>query len=146
MKSLLKIAALIFFCSALTSCSVSQKTKIISPEGLTQEINWTAEERAKDLAIRTLKTTLEASYHVIRLATLEPPHTHDTHDAVVFMRKGKVQISVAGKTYIMKPGDVVEIPRGVIHWAKNLDRNASEVFAVFTPPFDGKDRHLVENK
>lgn len=107
---------------------------------------WTAEERARGMAVRSLKVTQETSHHLIRLRTAEPPHTHEFHDLTVYVLQGRAMVHLAGQTILVRPGDVIEIPRGVIHWAENLGPGDSLVYAIFNPPFDGKDRKLVDGK
>ena len=105
------------------------------------QIVWTEEELAKPIALRTLHQTQEASYHMVRVRTAEDPHTHDGHDLVVFVMKGKIRIHFKDRFVDTKPGDVIEIGRGEIHWGENLGSEAGEAYAVFTPPFDPSDRH-----
>ena len=143
MNSYLKLASGLSALILFTSCQSAHLHKIIAPEKLITQEHWSQEELSRDISIHTLKTTPEASYHLILLHGFEKPHTHNEHDLVVFVLKGKSQVVMADKTFEVKAGDVVEIPRGVVHWAKNLDPVATEVYAVFTPPFDGKDHQVV---
>ena len=129
-----------------SACSGRPPGRIVAPERGRAHAEWTVEERGKDLVVRNLRRTQEASFHLIRLRTAEPPHVHDRHDLTVFMLTGAGLIHLAGRVEQVGPGDVIEIPRGVEHWAENRDPQASEVYAVFTPPFDGKDRRLVRAK
>jgi mannose-6-phosphate isomerase-like protein (cupin superfamily) len=50
---------------------------------------------------------------------------------------------LADRVIDVGPGDVIDVPRGVVHWAENVGDGASEAYAVFAPPFDGKDRRFV---
>ena len=118
--------------------------RVISPQGLPIRVVWSEQERAKDITLKTLRTTAEASFHLIHLKGTEKPHVHELHDVAVFILSGEAEVSVSGRAVKMKTGDVVEIPRGVVHWARNLDPEATVVYAVFTPPYDGKDWRGVE--
>ena len=127
----------------LASCTPERAGQIVTPKGVLSGHEWTAEERQKEVAVRTLRKTSGASHHLIRLRTAEKPHVHDHHDLTVFVLAGKGRMHLAGRSTVVHPGDVIEIPRGTVHWAENLDTAASEVYAVFNPPFDGKDRRFV---
>jgi quercetin dioxygenase-like cupin family protein len=127
----------------LASCAISRPGTVFSPDPAAGSVVWTEEDKAQDMVIRTLRTTPEASFHIIRLGGIEKAHVHDTHDITVFILKGKVRMDMNGQTRILRKGDVVEVPRGLVHAAENAGRDAAEAYAVFTPPFDGKDRRFV---
>lgn len=118
---------------------------IISPEGVQDKIEWNQEDQAKNLAVQKIAENDHLSHHVIRLQGAERPHTHQTHDLTVFVLKGEAEMFLKDQKYPLKSGDVVRIPKGTVHWARNLGREASEVFAVFVPPYDGLDHHEEEN-
>jgi mannose-6-phosphate isomerase-like protein (cupin superfamily) len=100
---------------------------------------WTAEELAKPIAVRRLRATAETSVSLIRLMKAEQPHIHKDHDLVVVLLSGSARLHLGERTVAVHPGDVMEIPRGVVHWAENTGPEASEVYAVFSPPYDGHD-------
>lgn len=129
------------FLAAFTSCSTVREGRIFGLEGGPGpvRVEWTGEERAKPVVIKTLKSTQEASYHVVRLLGSEKPHVHDTHDGAVFMLTGRVLLHSGGKEMMLKAGDVATIPRGTPHWAENKGRGAAMAYVVFTPAFDGTD-------
>ncbi len=128
---------------ACSSCVSIRRGAIISTGKTIYHANWSEEEHGDEIVVKTLNVTDTASYHVIRLVTAEKPHIHDYHDLTVFVLKGRARMNLGDRTEIVKAGDVIEIPRGVVHWAENIGRQASEVYAVFSPPFDGVDRRFV---
>ncbi len=97
-------------------------------------IAWSEAELVKPLAMRTLRRSEEMSVHVVRLAGDESPHVHDHSDLTVTLLRGRVRMNLAGRTFVMEAGDVVEVPRGVEHWAENLFGPRSEAYVLFTPP------------
>ena len=117
--------------------------RIVSSAGVSDGIAWTREELAKDIAVRVLRSTSQATTMAIRLKTAEKPHIHADHDLVVTVLSGAGRVHIGGRTEVVRPGDVIEIPRGVPHWAENTDSSASVVYAVFTPQYDGKDSQPV---
>ncbi|MDP3920617.1 MAG: D-alanyl-D-alanine carboxypeptidase family protein [Candidatus Omnitrophota bacterium] len=105
------------------------------------EVSWTDEEAQGEVAVRQLRRTEKASYHMVRLRTREVAHVHKTHDLTIFMTKGAGRVHMAGRVLDLVPGDTAFIPKDTIHWGENIGPGASEVYAIFTPPFDGQDSH-----
>lgn len=100
---------------------------------------WTPAEQEKAIAVRRLRSTAETSVSLIRLLKAEQPHIHKDHDLVVVMLAGSARLHLGNRSVEVHPGDVMEIPRGVVHWAENIGPGASEVYAIFSPPYDGLD-------
>ena len=123
-----------------------RQAKVVSPEGEIKKIEWNEWELYKDPAKRDVGKTDEASYHIVRLQGVEPEHTHDTHDLVTTVLKGTGKIYFRDQSFDLQKGDVVHIPKGVPHWVENTGPEAMEAYAVFVPPFDGKDFHVTGNQ
>jgi mannose-6-phosphate isomerase-like protein (cupin superfamily) len=126
----------------LSACTES------SPRQFTQDAErqipvWTAEELAKPIAVRPLGNTPETSRFAIRLNEAEKPHIHRDHDLIAVVLEGYATAHVGAQIFHMKPGDLVEIPRGVIHWVMPVD-GPCVAYAVFSPTYDGSDNHPVE--
>jgi quercetin dioxygenase-like cupin family protein len=109
-------------------------------------VEWTEEEQQKDIAIRELSRTASASLHLVRARGAEKPHTHDQHDLIVVLISGSARAHLGDQVLEAKPGDAISIPRGQPHWVENTGSEPSLSFAVFSPPFDGKDRHFIEQQ
>jgi len=118
--------------------------KLVQPDTVTEEVSWVEAELKSDIAIRKLRETQDASFQIVRLNTAEKPHVHQRHDLTVFVMRGKAMMHLDGKDIAVAAGDVIDIPRGVPHWVENRSRSASEVYAVFTPAFDGKDTVFLD--
>jgi len=130
--------------SAVVSTPAASAPKIVTPDGPLPPVTWSDEELAKDVALKTVRQTEGASYHVVRLLRAERPHAHDRSDLSVFVLSGAVNMHIAGRIVPLAAGDVVEVPKGVPHWAENASSGASMAYVVFVPAFDGKDRRPVE--
>ncbi len=123
---------------------VSVSTRLHAAEVPSPEnIVWTEEELAQDISIRLLKRTDKSSHHMIRLKGSERPHVHQTHDLSVRLIKGSVRVYVEDRWIEMKAGDKLEIPKNTLHWAENTALEASEAYAVFSPPLDERDTLTV---
>jgi len=86
-----------------------------------------------------------ASHHVVQIRDRESPHLHKTHDATVTMLKGQGYLMLEQRRIDLTVGDVVYIPRGAAHYFTNTAREPTVAFAIYTPPFDGKDIVPVNN-
>lgn len=127
----------------LVSCRLGGEGQIVSPDETVTEIRWSKEDLRRDVAVKFLTKTDEASLHLVRLRGAEKPHVHDRHDLTVFVLKGKARLHLAGRTSVVKKGDLIVIPRGTVHWAESKSHESTEAYAVFSPPFDGEDHREV---
>ncbi len=130
--------------AACCPCRGAEHGRIITPAETVERVAWTAEECAKPIAVRPLRATAEVSVSLIRMSGAEKPHTHDQHDLTVVLLCGAGVLHIGERTVALAPGDVMEIPRGVVHWAENRDPEASVVYAIFSPPYDGQDSHPMD--
>ena len=80
-----------------------------------------------------------ASHHVVQIRDRETPHLHQAHDATVMMLKGQGFLMLGQRRIDLAAGDVVYIPRGAAHYFTNTAREPTIAFAIYSPPFDGKD-------
>ena len=69
----------------------------------------------------------------------EVPHLHKLHDATVTMLKGQGYLILEKRRIELTAGDVVYIPRGAVHYFVNTASEPTVAFAIYSPPFDGKD-------
>ena len=114
----------------------------MSPAGMTSQPEWKGTDGV--LENHLIRQTPEASHHWIRLSGPEKPHIHKTHDLTVVVVEGEANVHFQKQTYRVVPGDVIFIPRGAVHWAQNRTPDGAVVYAVFTPPSDGKDYLQVD--
>lgn len=117
----------------------ARSNALVLPDRTVYPGEWTKEEKAREITIKTLYVDQGASYHLVRLKGAETPHIHAKHDLTVVVHKGKSVIHFENRSVPLAPGEVIRILRGTPHWAENVGRGASEVYAIFTPPFYGED-------
>ena len=84
------------------------------------------------------------SHHVVALRDREPLHRHDLHDLLVVMLEGHGSMLIGDEERTLGPRSIVYVPRGVPHAMRNTSSTPLYGYAVFSPPFDGKDRVPVE--
>lgn len=128
----------------LVSCQNVHKSRLVTPEGTFSETLWPQTEKIRDVTIHRIWQSPGVSFHEVRLQGNEKPHVHDGHDLTVVIRTGKARLHFIDHAVELEQGDVLAIPRGVTHWAENRGKNASEAYAIFSPPFDGKDYRSAE--
>lgn len=99
---------------------------------------------AGPVAVVDLGRTAWVSHHLAIVREAEAPHYHRFHDLTVFVLRGEGAMDLDGRRFPMKAGDVVYVQRGVRHFFRNTGREAAAAFAVFSPPFDGRDTVTAE--
>ncbi len=140
----LRLAIAIAALVTLPACSPPKRVgMVVNQHGTSSDRTWTLEERSRDIVVRPLRATPEASYSIVMLSGAEPPHIHEKSDLTVFVIAGSARMTIGNQQVFLNVGDVVEIPRGVTHWAKNAGDGPCEVYVVAVPPMDPNDRKLV---
>ncbi len=71
-------------------------------------------------------------------------HYHEYRDEITYVIKGQVILTVSGKNYTSKAGDLMYIPAMTLHRIAMVGNETVLAVSTFTPPFDGKDRIYVE--
>ncbi len=73
-------------------------------------------------------------------------HSHDGYEETIYGLAGVLTWTIAGEPVDVGPGDVLCIPRGVVHHFENLGEADSTSLAIITPGILGPDyfRELAE--
>jgi quercetin dioxygenase-like cupin family protein len=59
-----------------------------------------------------------------------PRHTHFGEE-IIYVLEGELEYQIGGKTFTVKPGDVLFVPAGVIHSVKNIGRGNGAELATY---------------
>jgi mannose-6-phosphate isomerase-like protein (cupin superfamily) len=94
----------------------------------------------EDFRVAEIGRDDRASHHVVAIRTAETPHRHDRHDLFVVMVRGHGTWRVGDETLPVGEGSLLSIPRGTVHAFANESGENAIAYAVYSPPFDGKDR------
>jgi quercetin dioxygenase-like cupin family protein len=62
-----------------------------------------------------------------------PPHIHDREDETFYLQQGILTIQVGDETLNALPGDVVQLPRRVVHCFQNTGKVNAKFLVVATP-------------
>ncbi|MBN2453342.1 MAG: cupin domain-containing protein [Candidatus Omnitrophica bacterium] len=60
-------------------------------------------------------------------------HIHN-HEQIGYILKGRIKVTIAGRSKILEPGDAYYIPAGVRHGFKVIGNKKAGYFEVFSPP------------
>jgi quercetin dioxygenase-like cupin family protein len=62
-----------------------------------------------------------------------PRHTHTREDEVYFVLAGELEVSVGGRTFVLRPGDTLLAPRDIPHELRNSGDATNHYLLVFSP-------------
>jgi quercetin dioxygenase-like cupin family protein len=66
-------------------------------------------------------------------APTPPPHSHDGYEETLYGLRGALTWTVDGVATTVGPGEVLSIPRGVLHRFENLGDEPATQLAIVTP-------------
>ncbi|MFT5723223.1 MAG: mannose-6-phosphate isomerase-like protein (cupin superfamily) [Bacteroidia bacterium] len=98
----------------------------------------------KNVFVKKLYSDSLSSTFAIWVRNEVKPHKHKVHTEVVSVIKGKALMTVAGKTQIIRKGDIILIPEGAVHSVITTSKKPLLVISVQSPQFSGKDRYWVK--
>lgn len=101
---------------------------------------------AENIKVTTLGWGHDASHHVVQVRDREIPHVHKQHDLTVAVMRGQGYLMLENTRIDLSAGDILFIPRDTVHYFVNAHSEPSVAFAVFSPPFDGKDMVPIKNR
>ena len=143
-RSLFSPVACIFIALVAVGCSSSPRFYLQYGSRLTRsELDRILAENplpvTENIKVTTLGQAAQVSHHIVQIRDRETPHIHKEHDVTVILSKGKGYLMLGKERVDLAEGDVLFIPRGVVHYFINTSTEPSVAFAIFSPPFDGKD-------
>ena len=80
------------------------------------------------------------SHHLVWIRDRETPHRHDRHDLLVVILRGHGSMRLGSEARAVGEGSVLYVPRGTPHAFRNASAEPAAAYAVYLPPFDGRDR------
>jgi len=101
-------------------------------------------EQGKDFQVTEIGRDASSSHHLVWIADREQPHRHDAHDLFVVILRGSGTMRIGAEARPVGPGSILYVPRGTPHAFTNLSGAPAAAYAIYIPPFDGKDRVPVE--
>ncbi len=62
-----------------------------------------------------------------------PFHTHPEMDEIIYVLSGEMRQWLEKESRILRPGDTLYIPRGIVHGCRNESATRCEFLAILTP-------------
>ncbi|MEO5674807.1 MAG: cupin domain-containing protein [Chitinophagales bacterium] len=72
------------------------------------------------------------------------PHYHSNHTEQVLIVEGEGQMLLGHEAIFIKPGDLINIPRGIIHAVRVTSKLPMKVLSIQCPQMDESDRVMVQ--
>jgi mannose-6-phosphate isomerase-like protein (cupin superfamily) len=139
----LNAAAAIFILLVPLACGAASPA-VIAAENSERQPDWTEAELSKDTAVRLLRQSEHESHHLLRTVVSEKPHVHERSDLTAVVLAGQTRMHIRERSFALRPGDVVHVPKGVPHWLELLDAGPASAYVIFAPAFDPNDRRFTE--
>lgn len=155
----MKRLALISFC-LLSTLAQSQQDSVKGPAAdfhgtLINDVqpeSWQSLDTVKapgmyeNIYSRALYADSLASSFVIFIKKEVKEHKHVTHSEHVLVLDGEGIMKIDARSFRIKKGDLVFIPKNSWHQVKVTSKMPLKVISVQAPDFDGRDRILKESK
>jgi mannose-6-phosphate isomerase-like protein (cupin superfamily) len=71
-------------------------------------------------------------------------HKHMTHSEHVYVISGEGVMVLGEQNIKVRKGDMIFIPKGVVHALKVTSKEPMKVVSIQSPKFDGSDRIFIE--
>jgi quercetin dioxygenase-like cupin family protein len=62
-----------------------------------------------------------------------PPHIHHREDETVYVLEGSLEVHLGDETFEARTGDYVNMPRGIVHYFRNVGKHPARSLATFVP-------------
>jgi quercetin dioxygenase-like cupin family protein len=62
-----------------------------------------------------------------------PAHIHHHEDETFYVLEGSIELRVGEATYLARPGDYLQVPRGTVHALRNVGEHTARALVTFVP-------------
>ena len=114
---------------------------------LTQSLESLAADRLEPdeyVRRRELGKDPHSTHLLVWVRDREVLHRHDEHDLLAVILRGQGEMHLGSEERTVGPGSILFIPRGQVHAYRNTGAEPTVVYAVFYPPYEGKDKQNVD--
>lgn len=114
-------------------------------KGFAQVINTDAIEQtaAGNLNKQLFADSLTSSFCIIIKSEVRA-HKHLKHSEHVIVQSGEGVMTLGDKEFLIKPGDVIFIPKNTVHSVIVKGKKPLKVLSIQSPYFNGDDRVMME--
>lgn len=100
----------------------------------------------ENIKATVLSRSALSAHLLVQVRDREPLHYHADSDITVFLLRGRGVIHVGEQVFAVRAGDVLHIPRGVVHAYVNAGLEVGVALVVYSPAPGPHDRVLVDDK
>ena len=86
----------------------------------------------------------DGTVNVWQLTGTIPPHYHNAHEEYIVVMEGVGDVRLGDETRPLKVGDIVRVPRKVVHQVTARGDAPFRGVSFFGPAFDGTDRVFLD--
>ncbi len=97
--------------------SIAAKDETAGPWGL---LRWMANESLSSSSVAVARL-------MIRKGQFGEQHVHSNADEVIYLIRGKIRVDAEGEETILRQGDALTIPAGLVHRIENIGSEDSEM-------------------
>lgn len=87
-----------------------------------------------------------SKHALVQVRDREPAHVHTDADITVWLLRGNGVMHIAGREHPVKAGDVIHVPRDVVHYYVNQGPEVGAALVVYSPAPGPDDRVLIRSK
>lgn len=98
----------------------------------------------EDIKVTPLYENPRSKHVLVQVRTQEPAHIHTDSDITVWLLRGQGVLHVAGQEHPVKAGDVIHVPRNVVHYFSNRGLETAAALVVYSPAPGPDDRVLIK--
>jgi mannose-6-phosphate isomerase-like protein (cupin superfamily) len=129
---LVAIFAMILLVTPLAFAEVSQeRSQYINADGFTY-VQWAQPTGNEPVTKRKIHDYGDSEHYWIRLYGAEQPHVNMKEDLAVFVIDGEAVLHYDRMSIVLRPGDILDIPAGKLHWAENKGPKPAEIYTIYT--------------
>jgi quercetin dioxygenase-like cupin family protein len=100
----------------------------------------------EELKVTPLFENPRSKHVLVQVRQREPAHVHTDSDITIWLLRGSGVMHVGGKEHPVKAGDVIHIPRDVVHYYVNQGLETGAALVVYSPAPGPDDRVLIRGK
>lgn len=128
----------LFLLFLLVSSGLVSAQTVISLEEVTPK------EAFENVKVEKLNTDPRSTSFVIWVKNGVKAHYHAEHSETLYVLEGTAEMTMGEKTFTIKAGDYIHIPKGIVHSVKVTSDIPVKVLSIQAPEFLGTDRIFVD--
>jgi mannose-6-phosphate isomerase-like protein (cupin superfamily) len=100
----------------------------------------------EEFKVMSLFENPRSKHVLVQVRDREPAHVHTDSDISVWLLRGNGVMHIGGKEHPVKTGDVIHVPRDVVHYYVNRGPEAGAALVIYSPAPGPDDRVLIREK